>query len=314
MLTSDVLAIVGGCGFELAGIAPAGPVEDFRRYEGWIARGFAGEMRYLADRRGALRRDVRNLLPTARSVICVGKLYRTGYDPREGARIARYAAGRDYHETMRESLQRAVDRLQTIEPFEYRICVDTAPLLERSLARQAGLGWIGRNTCLINEPLGSWFLLGEILTSLELTPGTPPPDRCGTCTRCIEACPTKAIVPDANGGWTLDSRRCISYLTIELRGPIPGEMRQGIGHHVFGCDICQEVCPWNSRAPETNDDNFRAPEAFSRSLEELAALTPEDFRRDFSRTPVSRAKYEGLKRNVENALANLVGAEPETAG
>jgi epoxyqueuosine reductase len=304
MTASDILRITRECGFDLAGVAPATEVEDFPRYSGWVARGMAGEMRYLTDRRAELRRDVRRLLPSARSVICVGKLYQTSYQPRAGARIARYAAGRDYHHVLREGLQRVTDRLLEIQQFDYKICVDTAPLLERSLARQAGLGWIGRNTCLINEPLGSWFFLGEIVTSLALDSGAPPPDRCGTCTRCIDACPTQALVPDG-AGWTLDSQRCISYLTIELRGPIPHESRRGIGDHVFGCDICQEVCPWNARAPVASEPAFTPSAAFARPVEELASITPDEFRRDFAHTPVARARYEGFRRNVDVVRENL---------
>ena len=179
--------------------------------------------------------------------------------------------------------------------------MDTAPLLERSYARQAGLGWIGRNTCLINEPLGSWFFLGELVTTLELEADQPPPDRCGTCTRCIDACPTQALVPDGDA-WTLDSRRCISYLNIELRGPIPEEQRAWLGSRVFGCDICQEVCPWNARAPETSDPAFQAVYDPAPPLRELAALSPEQFRERFRETPVMRAKYEGLLRNVAAAM------------
>jgi epoxyqueuosine reductase len=160
-------------------------------------------------------------------------------------------------------------RLLECESFDYKICVDTAPLLERSFARLAGLGWIGKNTCLINEPLGSWFFLGEILTSLEINPGMPPPDRCGSCTRCIDACPTQALVPSLDG-WQVDARRCISYLTIELRGPIPEELRAGMGDYVFGCDICQDVCPWNARAPVTEDPAFSGSTI---SLDGLAQLS-----------------------------------------
>ena len=184
--------------------------------------------------------------------------------------------------------------------FDWKICVDTAPLLERTFARLAGLGWIGKNTCLINEPLGSWFFLGEIVTSLDLEPASPPPDRCGSCTRCIEACPTDAFVPEGDG-WTLDARRCISYLTIELRGPIPEELHAGMGDHVFGCDICQDVCPWNSRAPVTDDPDFAG---LAISLEQLAQLSPEEFRQRFKHTPVARAKYTGLLRNVAVAMSN----------
>ena len=293
------------CGFELAGVAPIDPGDDFMRYQDWVARGMAGEMGYLTDRRAELRRDARNLLPGARSVICVGKLYNTP-DPRKekgDAHISRYAWGKDYHATLRAALERMVVRLLEREAFSYKICVDTAPLLERTYARLAGLGWIGRNTCLINEPLGSWFFLGEIVTSLDLEPGSPPPDRCGSCMRCIEACPTDALVPQGDG-WTLDARRCISYLTIELRGPIPDELRAGVGDHVFGCDICQDVCPWNARAPVTDEPDFAG---VAIPIEELALLSSEAFRERFKGSPIARAKYEGLLRNVAVAIANLAG-------
>jgi len=262
----------------------------------------AGEMRYLTDRRAEVRRDLRNLLPTARSIVCVGKLYNQPLpEARDGyAVFSRYALGRDYHEVLREGLEVLARKLDVIEPHEWKVCVDTAPLLERSYARQAGLGWIGRNTCLINEPLGSWFFLGELITTLSLEPDLPPPDRCGTCTRCIEACPTQAIVPKRDA-WTLDARRCISYLNIELRGPIPEEQRGWLGPRVFGCDICQEVCPWNARAPVTTEPAFRPLYDPSPPLRELAALKAEEYRERFQGTPVMRAKYEGLMRNVEAA-------------
>jgi epoxyqueuosine reductase len=188
-------------------------------------------------------------------------------------------------------------------PFEYRICVDTAPVLERSLAREAGLGWIGRNTCLINQPAGSWFFLGEVLISLELTPDTPPPDRCGTCRRCIDACPTQALVPDGADGWRLDGRLCISTWTIEERGVLPEDHRAASGGHIFGCDICQEVCPWNRRAPVTAEAAFQPVNADSDPAE-LAALSPEEFRARFRKTPLWRTKYSGLLRNVATAMGN----------
>jgi epoxyqueuosine reductase len=271
----------------------------------------AGEMRYLTDRRADMRSNARNLLPSARSVICVGKLYNTPDPPRteSDARISRYAWGRDYHLTMRAALERMVVRLLEREPFDWKICVDTAPLLERTFARLAGLGWIGKNTCLINEPLGSWFFLGEILTSLDIAPGSPPPDRCGSCTRCIDACPTQALVPSPDAwqvdGWQLDARRCISYLTIELRGTIPDELRAGLGDHVFGCDICQDVCPWNARAPVTTDPDFAGTAI---PISELAQLSPEEFRQRFKESPIARAKHEGLLRNIAVATSNLAGA------
>jgi epoxyqueuosine reductase len=303
MLTETVLNIGRECGFELVGVASAGPVADFERYETWVAEGHAGEMRYLTDHRAQLRRDVRELLPSARSVICVGKLYNTpAPEPKPGdARISRYATGRDYHDVMREALDAMVERLREIEPFEAKVCVDTAPVLERSLARQAGLGWIGKNTCLINEPQGSWFFLGEVITSLDLPPGTPPPDRCGTCTRCIDACPTQAIVP-SDTGWIVDSRRCISYLTIELRGPIPEEHHAAIGSHLFGCDICQEVCPWNRDAPETAEPAFQGS---TLPLASIAQMTPEMFRERFRGSAVARTKHAGLLRNADIAIRNL---------
>jgi epoxyqueuosine reductase len=191
--------------------------------------------------------------------------------------------------------------------YESRICVDTAPLLERSYARTAGLGWVGKNTCLISQQKGSWFFLGELLTSLEIAPDAPPPERCGSCTRCIDACPTGAIVP-GSGGYTLDSRRCISYFTIELRSAIPEEWRAAAGAHVFGCDICQDVCPWNRRAAVTEDPAF-TPRDFAPRLERLAALSEGEFRAMFRGSPVTRARYSGFLRNVAMAMGALGRAE-----
>lgn len=290
------------------GIAPALPLSEFVSYQRWVTVGFAGEMGYLTDRRGDIRADPRNLLPSARSIICVGKLYNgpqpysTKYRESELAWISRYAWGQDYHEVLRRGLERLVDRLHELGDFEYKICVDTAPLLERSYARQAGLGWIGKNTCLINQPLGSWFFLGEVLVSLEIERNAPPPDRCGSCTRCIDACPTAAIVPDGEG-YTLDSRLCISYHTIELRNAIPPEHRAEIGNHVFGCDICQDVCPWNARSPLTAEPAFEA-EHFAPPLEKLAQLSEQEFRDIFRHSPIRRAKYTGFLRNVAVAMGN----------
>jgi epoxyqueuosine reductase len=318
--SETVKRIAQECGFELAGVAAAEPgVEsnnDFARFERWVERGFAGEMRYMTDRRAQVRRDPRSLLASARSIICVGKLYNTSPEIKDPP-ISRYAWGsRDYHDVMREGLERMVEKLRAIEPFEFKICVDTAPLLERTYARLAGLGWIGRNSCLINEPLGSWFFLGEIVTSLELQPDSPPPDRCGTCTRCIDACPTQAFAPDG-GSWALDSRRCISYLTIELRGPIPAgpineDLRAGTGEHVFGCDICQDVCPWNSRAPVTDERAFARRE--QPSLEAMARMTEDEFREFARGTALARPKYAGFHRNAAIALENRHNANKGQGG
>jgi epoxyqueuosine reductase len=306
--STRIKSLARACGFELAGITPAMPVSDASDYHRWVAADFAGEMAYLTDRRAQLRNDPRSLLPSARSIVCVGKLYNgpqpysTEFAPSDLAWISRYAWGEDYHDVLRRGLERLTERLLEFEPFEYKICVDTAPLLERSYARLAGLGWIGKNTCLINQPLGSWFFLGEMLTSLDLEPDAPPPDRCGTCTRCIDACPTAALVPDG-ASYTLDSRLCISYFTIELRGAIPEEHRGKIGNHVFGCDICQDVCPWNSRSPVTAEPAFDAVHA-APPLDRLARLSEEEFRRMFRDSPVRRAKYSGFLRNVAVAMGN----------
>jgi epoxyqueuosine reductase len=268
-------------------------------------------MGYLSGHRAGLRQDVRKLAPWARSVICVGKLYNSAepysnalHDPTR-AWIARYAWGDDYHTVIRAGLQRLALAIGEIAgPFDWKACVDTAPLLERSLARQAGLGWIGKNTCLINQRRGSWFFLGELITSLPLEPDSEPaPDRCGTCTRCIEACPTQAIVAAPDGRYEIDSRLCISYLTIELRGAIDPYLRPLTGNHVFGCDICQDVCPWNRRAAITSDPNF-SPRWFAPPLEKLAAVTEHEFRHMFQTTPVERARYRGFLRNVAVAMGN----------
>jgi epoxyqueuosine reductase len=300
----DVKALALECGFELAGVTSALPLAEAAFYQRWVEAGYAGEMRYLVDHRAGIRHDPRRLLPSAKSIVCVGKLY-GGPAPEsaEMAAISRYAWGEDYHHVLRAGLDRLAARIQerSAAPFEWRSCVDTAPLLERAYARHAGLGWIGKNTCLINQQKGSWFFLGELLLSLDLQPDAPPPDRCGTCTRCIDACPTDAIVPAAPPGpaFTIDSRVCIAYFTIELHGSIPTGMREDIGGNVFGCDICQDVCPWNMPLPVPPT---REPEP---PLEKLAALTEEEFREVFRNSAVKRARYHGFLRNVAIAMGNL---------
>ncbi len=315
-----VKKLAGECGFELAGVTSAIPTTDAGAFQNWARRGLAGEMTYLTDYRAELRLDPRQLLPSARSIVCVGKLY-NGPEPystelssrfsrQDLGWISRYAWGDDYHGLMRAGLKRLAGRMaEAAGPFEHKICADTAPLLERSYARLAGLGWIGKNTCLINQERGSWFFLGELLTSLDLAPDTPPPDRCGTCTRCIDACPTAAIrwSPDS-AAWELDARLCISYFTIELRGDVPEENREAMRNHVFGCDICQDVCPWNQRAPVSREIGF-APREFAPPLAKLAALTEEEFAEVFRGSPVRRAKYRGFLRNVAIAMGN--SGQPE---
>jgi epoxyqueuosine reductase len=302
------------CGFELAGVTPAVPVPEARYYLDWVSSGMAAGMDYLSGDRAALRLDPRRLLPSARSIICAGKLYNgpepysTRFNHVEQAWISRYAWGEDYHRLVRAGLERLLDRLRSAvaSPFEWKICVDTSPLLERAYARHAGLGWIAKNTCLINQSYGSWFFLGELLTSLDLPPDAPPPDRCGSCTRCIDACPTGAIVPagfTSGPFWAVDSRLCISYFTIEHRGPIPSPMRAAFGNHLFGCDICQDVCPWNRRAPVTGEMAFY-PHYFAPSLDEMAGISEQEFRDLFRTTPVARARYAGFLRNVAVAMGN----------
>jgi epoxyqueuosine reductase len=298
-------ALARECGLDLIGATPAAPHPDFERYRDWAARGLAGEMKYLTDRRGDVRADPRNLLPSAKSVIVAGVLYNSREGPMteiddRRAWISRYAWGADYHDVLRERLTKLVAALGE---GEHRVCVDTAPLLERSYARSAGLGWIGKNTCLINQRQGSWFFLGCVLTSLELPHAAePPPDRCGSCTRCIDACPTQAIVPRGDR-WELDARLCISYHTIESKQTTPAELREAHGPHVFGCDICQDVCPWNRRAPVTLEPEFQ-PRAYAPPLAELANLSAEEFRAMFRGTAIWRARYTGFLRNVCTAMGN----------
>jgi epoxyqueuosine reductase len=319
--SEEIKRLALDCGFDLAGVAAAEPLPEAEFYHEWVRQGMAGEMRYLEGRRGQMRSDPRTLLSSVRSIICAGKLYNgpepysTRFDQAERAWISRYAWGEDYHDVLRSGLERlaALLRERAGRPFEWKIAVDTAPLLERAYARRAGLGWIGKNTCLIREGAGSWFFLGELLVSLELEPDSPPPDRCGTCTRCIEACPTQAIVATGKEqpAWALDSRRCVSYLTIELRGPISREFETGIGRNVFGCDICQDVCPWNREAPATQDPTFR-PRNFAPPLERLAALSEEEFRGMFGGTPVMRSRCAGFQRNVAIAMRNRTTMRAES--
>jgi epoxyqueuosine reductase len=265
-------------------------------------------MGYLTDHRADVRSNAENLLPGCRSVISVAFPYSgpeplsTEFSETERAWISRYAWGEDYHVVVRAKLEQMAALLLKEKVFKWRACVDTAPLLERSIAHRAGLGWIGKNTCLINQKQGSFFFLGELLTTLELEPDAPAPDRCGTCSRCIDACPTEAIVPSPQGGFELDARLCISYFTIELRTAIPEPHRAAVGQHVFGCDICQDVCPWNRNAPRktepAREDRFAPP------LDLLAALTETEFRQMFRKTAVSRTKYGAFLRNVAVAMGN----------
>jgi epoxyqueuosine reductase len=285
----------------------------------WVDEGRAGEMKYLETRTeaGELRRaSAANAAPWVRSIVVCALNYSADKpysvevgDPEHGW-ISRYAWGsKDYHDALLPRLRQveAAIRQQAEArglPIETRSYVDTGPILERVYARHAGIGWIGKNTCIIHQKLGSWLFLGVVLTSLELPADIPAPDRCGSCTRCIDACPTQAIV----GPGKLDARLCIAYLTIEKRGEIPEELRSQMGHHVFGCDICQDVCPWNNKtgnALPTSLPEFQPREGlYHPELRWLAQMDEETYRQTFRGSPVKRAKYAGLKRNVAVAMGN----------
>jgi epoxyqueuosine reductase len=300
-----------GLGFDLAGIARLGEVGTASAFERWLAAGYAGEMGYLP--RGAeKRRDTRRPYEGAVSAIVVAMSY-GGREP--SGPVARYARGDDYHDVMVERLRALHARLDERlgRPVRGKAYVDTGPILERDLARRAGLGWFGKSTMLVNPRIGSFFFLGALLVEAELEPDEPfEADRCGTCRRCIDACPTGAIVDER----VLDATRCISYLTIEQRGEIPAELREGIGGMVYGCDICQDVCPWNvSFAAELPDDSpYVAREALAgkdvRTLaRDLLVMTQEEFSRAFSKSPMKRAKLRGLRRNAAVVLGNVGTAD-----
>ena len=301
-------------GFDLCGIAPVAEFPELARFPEWIADGHAGEMKYLESRddSGQLRRSsLKSVFPWANSVVVCAMNYHTAHprstevtDPERGW-ISRYAWSReDYHDSVLRRLRKVEAQLKQAwspKEIETRSYVDTGPVIERVYAKYAGIGWLGKNTCLINQKIGSWLFLGVIITSLELQPDLPAPDRCGTCTRCIDACPTHAFV----GPHQLDSNRCIAYLTIEKRGPIPDELREGIGHQVFGCDICQDVCPWNRKAPATDVPEFQPREGLvNPALAWLAEISQEEFREKFRGSPIKRAKRQGLRRNALIAIGN----------
>jgi epoxyqueuosine reductase len=300
-------------GFSLAGVTSPEPPPHLSTFERWLGAGRYGEMSYLADERSRARRaDPRTILLECKSILVLAAPYAdpepaqaseaTGPSP--SGRVAAYAWGDDYHNVFPPRLQELVDFIeeQVGHPVPNRYYTDTGPLLERDLAQRAGLGWIGKNTCLINPKHGSYFLLAEILLGLELEPDPPfTTDQCGTCTRCIESCPTGCILPDR----TIDARRCISYLTIELKDDIPEELRPLLGEWVFGCDVCQTVCPWNRFASPEGDASFSPrPDTPTPNLIQELALSPEAFNRKFKNSPVKRAKRRGYLRNVAVAAGN----------
>lgn len=292
-------------GFSLAGVTIPDPPRHYSTFEQWLAQGLHGNMNYLATEKARTRRaNPREILPECKSILVLATAYPSpsGRGQGEGEiQVASYARGEDYHTVLparMEQLVRFIEE-QVKHPIKNRYYTDTGPILERDLAQRAGIGWIGKNTCLIHPKQGSYFFISEIFLDLELEPDSPfVTDHCGTCTRCITACPTDCILPNR----TLDATRCISYLTIELKDDIPVELREKIGNWVFGCDICQMVCPWNRFAPE-GDPAFSDDEPLPLPTGELT-LTPQAFNQRFKRTPVSRAKRRGYLRNVAVALGN----------
>jgi epoxyqueuosine reductase len=300
-------------GFDACGIAPAADHPELRFYREWLDRGYAGEMAYL-HRTAERRADVRQVMPSAQTVIVIATVYNTERPystecaDRDRAQIARYAWGDDYHEVVGARLEALVSwmRERSPAPFEARCYVDTGPVQERVYAQHAGIGWIGKNTCVINPELGSWVFLGVVVCSLPLEVDAPALDRCGTCTLCLEACPTNALVAPG----VLDSTRCISYLTIELRGDVPAERALELGSHIYGCDICQEVCPWNAVAPTSDDPSWQPRRVWDRvDLLTLARQSDDELTAALRGSPMRRAKVQGLRRNIALALANRADAE-----
>jgi epoxyqueuosine reductase len=296
-------------GFQQAGIAGVELGEDATHLRDWLAEGQHGRMEYMR-RHGELRTRPEALVPGTLRVVSVRMDYGTGEDDAawatladgERAYVARYALGRDYHKVLRNRLQKLADFIAAeIGPFGHRVFTDSAPVLERALARNSGLGWIGKNTCLIHRDAGSWFFLGELFVVLPLPVDAPATAHCGTCRRCIDVCPTQAIVA-AN---RVDARRCISYLTIELDGPIPEEFRAAIGNRIFGCDDCQLVCPWNKFARRFDEPDFRARNDLDRaSLVDLFAWTEAEFLQRTEGSAIRRTGYRGWRRNLAIALGN----------
>lgn len=299
-------------GFELVGISAVKPPPHEQSFAQWLRQGLAGKLDYM-ERTELMRRDPQQLVPWAVSVVSVGMNYNTDFSrpaPSVDAKgwISRYAWGDDYHEVMQRRLKLLLERVTDLNDsaVQGRIFVDSGPVLERDFAGVAGLGWIGKNTHLISPKKGSWFFLGELFLDLPLAYDRPIRDRCGRCDLCLKACPTGAFV----GPYVLDARRCISYLTIELKGWMPSSLRPLVGNHVFGCDICQEICPYNAKARATTEAAFmprvglHAPE-----LIPFLSLSEDEFRQRFRNSPILRAKRRGFLRNVAVALGNLRSTE-----
>jgi epoxyqueuosine reductase len=308
-LTSDTIKHhARELGFDLCGVAPSQVFPELAFFRQWIDRGYAGTMGYL-PRSAERRSDVRKVLPSAQTVVVTGTLYNGGHpysteraDATRGE-VARYAWSRDYHHVLGERLDALLGwmRSQLTEPFDARVYVDTGPIQERVFAQYAGIGWIGKNTCVINPELGSWVLLGVIVCSLPLEPDSPALDQCGACTLCLEACPTDAFVAP----YQLDATKCVSYQTIEYRGSIPDAHRDALGNHIFGCDVCQEVCPWNLAPARIADAEWSSRQELNlASLIDLWRRSDEELAAFIADSPMTRAGVKGLRRNLAVALGN----------
>lgn len=314
-LTQRIKAQGAALGFDLVGISAVGEPPHGESFAEWLRRGYHGEMAYMA-RTAAQRMHPGDFLPWARSIVSVGLNYNTPHGRErveDGIRgwIARYAWGDDYHDVMQAKLERLLARVreQAGPEVQGRIFVDAGPILDREAGARAGIGWYGKNTNLLSMTVGSFFFLGELFLSLSLAPDRPIRDRCGRCRLCLDACPTNAFV----GPYVLDARRCISYLTIELKGPIPPALRPLVGTHIFGCDICQDVCPYNTKVKPTREAAFHPREGLhAPELIPLLGLTQADFTARFRGSPILRAKRKGFLRNVCVALGNL--GRPEAVG
>lgn len=304
-LTRRIRSIASELGFEAIGIAPIEALPGGQLDE-WLTRNYHGEMHYMARNRDK-RLNPRLIFPEARSMVSValsyGDLQEQPYEEPDRGVISKYAQGEDYHRILQDRLHKLLKRIREIAPeADGRIYVDTGPVMDKAWASRSGIGWLGKHTNILSRALGSWFFLGEIILNLELEYDQAVEDHCGSCSRCIEACPTDAIVEP----YVLDSRRCVSYLTIELREDIPVELRKPMGNLIFGCDICQDVCPWNrkSAVPSQVEEFQSRPSAESPPLDRLGELTPEDFSREFRDSAVKRTKWRGLMRNVAVAMGN----------
>ncbi len=294
-------------GFDLVGIASANPSQYRNYFRQWLDQGRHATMNWLATRFDE-RTDLNVYLPGARSVICVAMNYHAPrHEPPQGhGKIASYALGDDYHEIIKPRLHRLADWIrQAVPHVETRCAVDTAPLMEKELAARAGIGWLGKNVCIINPDIGSWLLLGEVVTTLDLPVDPPATDRCGTCRRCLDACPTGAITAP----YQLDARKCISYLTIEHRDEVDASLSSQIGDWLYGCDICQDVCPWNSKAIPSIEPSFKPRfESGSLDVDEVLGWQPETYASHLKRSAMKRVKLPVLKRNASLVKQNLRAA------